>query len=203
MSDASQFWDGVARKYAARPIANMPAFEQSMARVRAHLSAEDRVIELGCGTGSTALLLAPHVGWITGTDLSPEMIAIAREKPAPDNIDFAVATDRAAGQGAAYDAVLAFNLLHLVPDIPATLTHAHALLNEGGLFISKTVCLGPRKWLFGPLIGVMRAFGKAPPVAMFRADDLEAQIRAAGFDIIETGDYPAKPQSRFIVARKR
>jgi len=32
---------------------------------------------------------------------------------------------------------------------------------------------------------------------------LEAAIRRAGFEIVETGDYPAKtPPRRFVVARK-
>jgi ubiquinone/menaquinone biosynthesis C-methylase UbiE len=34
----------------------------------------------GCGTGTTALKLAPSLGRIMATDISGEMIAIAREK---------------------------------------------------------------------------------------------------------------------------
>ncbi len=202
MTEVSQFWDKIARKYAARPIGDIPAYEQSMARVRSHLGSEDRVLELGCGTGSTALLLAPDVGRITGSDISSEMIAIAREKPAPENIDFEVADADHAGQGAPYDAVLAFNLLHLVPDLPETLAHARACLRDGGLFISKTPCLGGKAWLYGPLIAIMRLFGKAPPVSLFGVDALETQVRVAGFEIIETGDFPKKPPCRLIVARK-
>lgn len=202
MTEVSQFWDKIARKYAAKPIGDIPAYEQSMARVRSHLGAEDKVLELGCGTGSTALLLAPDVGQITGSDISPEMIAIAREKPAPENIDFEVAEADRAGQGAPYDAVLAFNLLHLVPDMAGTIAHARDCLREGGLFISKTPCLGSMAWLYGPMIGIMRFFGKAPPVALFGVEALEAQVRAAGFEIVETGEFPKKPPCRLIVARK-
>lgn len=202
MLDSRQFWDKVARKYAVRPIDDMVAYEAGLVRVRAHLGAEDRVLELGCGTGSTALILAPHVGQITGSDISPEMIAIAREKPAPDNVDFQVATSETAGQGGHYDAVLAFNLLHLVPDVAQTVAHAHDQLKDGGVFISKTPCLAARKWLLGPILWVMQALGKAPPVHLLRPTQIQEQIRAAGFEIIETGDYPVKTQSRLIVARK-
>jgi hypothetical protein len=44
--------------------------------------------------------------------------------------------------------------------------------------------------------------GKAPPLRFVRPARLEADIAAAGFEIIERGDYPASPPSRFIVAKK-
>ena len=33
-------------------------------------------------------------------------------------------------------------------------------------------------------------------------DNLEATMRSAGFEIIETGNYPDRPPRRFLVARK-
>lgn len=80
MAPASEFWDGIARKYAARPIKNMPAYERTLERAQSYLAAGDHALEVGCGTGTTALKLAPHVRHITATDVSAEMIAIAREK---------------------------------------------------------------------------------------------------------------------------
>jgi ubiquinone/menaquinone biosynthesis C-methylase UbiE len=47
---------------------------------RKHLSASDNVLEVGCGTGTTALLLAPSVKQITASDISSRTIEIAREK---------------------------------------------------------------------------------------------------------------------------
>ncbi len=52
-------------------------------------------------------------------------------------------------------------------------------------------------------IGALRLIGKAPYVRFFRIKELEQAITAHGFDIVETGNFPAKPPSRFIVARKR
>ncbi len=40
----------------------------------------DKVLELGCGTGSLAILCAAKGAEVTGIDLSPKMLAIARRK---------------------------------------------------------------------------------------------------------------------------
>ena len=203
----TQFWDRVARRYAARPIGNMAAYETTLARARAWLREEDRVLELGCGTGSTALLLAPDVGHLIASDLSGGMIAVADEKLADfegDNLEFrqSDAFDESFGPGS-FDAVLAFNFLHLLDDMNPTLARVQALLKPGGLFISKTICLGRHAWHFRALIGVMRLLGKAPPFLQFIGpEDVQGAMRAAGFVIEETGDYPARPRAHFIVARK-
>ena len=53
-----------------------------------------------------------------------------------------------------------------------------------------------------PVIGAMRLAGKAPYVRFLSIEALESEIGAAGFEIIETGNYPVKPPGRYIVARK-
>ena len=202
MKDAA-FWDRMAERYSRQPIANMTAYEETLDRVRRHLRPDHRAIELGCGTGSTALLLAPSVARYTGTDYSSEMIRIAEAKraasPVP-GLDFAVSDAGAKGfEREAYDAVLAFNLYHLVRDIPAALRDAGALLKPGGLLITKTACIA-RKWHLRPFIRAMQLVGKAPYVAYLTEDGYDAMIRDAGFEILEAAILP-KP-SRFVIARK-
>ena len=203
----ARFWDGVARRYAARPVRDAAAYATTLERTRSHLATTDRVLELGCGTGTTALTLAPDTGHLTGCDISGGMIAIAREKLAdhPDvSVEFrqADAFDDAFSPGQ-FDAVLAFNLLHLLEDRPATLARVRTLLKPGGVFISKTVCLGRNAWHFRALVGALRLVGKAPPnIGFLDVQQLDRAIAAAGFEIVETGNYPEKPPSRFVVARK-
>ena len=72
-----RFWNRVARKYAALPIADVAGYERSLERTRSYLRPTDKVLEFGCGTGGTALKLAPSVASIVATDISGEMIAIA------------------------------------------------------------------------------------------------------------------------------
>ncbi|MGV6847073.1 MAG: class I SAM-dependent methyltransferase [Marinibacterium sp.] len=205
MQTDAMFWDGIARRYAARPVGDPAAYEATLDRVRHYLGRHDRVLELGCGTGTTALLLAPAVGEYVASDVSPEMIAIGNEKLATDpsqGLRFEVARARQAGTGDRFDAVLAFNLLHLLEDLPAALAGIRDRLPEGGLFISKTPCLASKKWLLWPVLKVMQLVGKAPFVRFLNPEGLQDQLRTAGFEILETGDYPAKTGSRLIVARK-
>lgn len=200
------FWNRVARRYAANPMRNPDAWETTLDRVRAHLAPDARVLELGCGTGSTALRLAPHLARYEATDDASEMIAIAREKlagAAVDGLSFQAARpgDGSLPQGP-FDAVLAFNLLHLLPDLPAALAEARGLLKPGGLLITKTPCLCGRYRALWPVVAALRLVGKAPPVRFLNPARLEAEIAAAGFEILERGDYPASPPSRFVVARR-
>ncbi|WP_193140446.1 class I SAM-dependent methyltransferase [Meridianimarinicoccus sp. MJW13] len=211
MKDATQFWDGVAPGYAKSRIRDMDAYTYTLDRTRSYLRDSDRVLELGCGTGSTALQLADGVGSYLATDLSGAMIGIGRDKATvqgADNLAFRQCDALAAGVEGPFDAVLGLNLLHLVPDARAVMARAHELLAPGGLLITKTPCLTDRNT---PLkiramllaLPIAQLLGKAPAVNFLKIAELEEATTAAGFDIIETGNYPARPPSRYIVARKR
>lgn len=205
MHAQAEFWDRIADKYAASPIKNMAAYEQTMERVRAYLSTDQHILEVGCGTGSTALLLAPAVRHVTATDISQRMVEIGQAKARDQGVD-AVTFRRAALPDAAlapnaFDAILCFNTLHLVTDLPATLRNLHGALKPGGVFISKTVCLAEQTRLWAIPIAILRLVGKAPYVNMLTFDAVEQAIASEGFKIVETGVYPA-PFSRFVVARK-
>ncbi|MDG4648492.1 methyltransferase domain-containing protein [Roseibacterium sp. SDUM158017] len=199
------FWNGVARRYAAMPMRRPEAWERTLERVRAHLDPGARVLELGCGTGSTALRLAPHVAAYEATDDAGEMIAIARERLQADPIPGLAFHAARPGDGSLppgpFDAILAFNLLHLLPDRAAALAEARAALAPGGLLITKTPCVGGAWRVLWPVVAVLRLFGKAPPLRFLRPARLEADITAAGFTILERADHPVRPPSRFVVAR--
>ncbi|MBV7394487.1 methyltransferase domain-containing protein [Mameliella sp. DP3N28-2] len=199
---AAAFWDGIAEKYSRQPISNIEAYEATLKRVRHWLRPEMSVLEIGCGTGSTALKLADGVARYLGTDLSGEMVRIGNEKAADvDHVSFQVAAAEDAGAGQRFEAVLAFNLLHLVEDPARVMGHVRSLLPEGGLFISKTPCLGGKPW-FRPLIWILQKIGKAPgPVHSLRPAQIEAALKASGFEIVETGGYPRKLPNWLVVAR--
>lgn len=202
----TQFWDRVARRYAKMPMRNPDAYEATLAKVLAHLRPEDRVLELGCGTGTTALRLAGAVRQYIASDYSPKMIAIATEKRATCDVRTLDLCVGAPGDGSLpegpFDAILGFNFLHLLPHRKAALAEIAQKLAPGGLFISKTPCLGGLYRVLQPLVGLLRLLGKAPDLRFVKPAALEREIEAAGFVIVEAGDYPKRPPSRFIVARK-
>lgn len=205
-SDTAAFWNRAAPKYAGRKIRDPAAYAATLDRVRAYLSAADRVLEVGCGTGTTAVALAEAAGRITATDIAPGMIQIARARIAEAGAQNVTATPGAPGDGTLpqgpYDAVMAFNLLHLVADLDAVLANVAQLTRPGGHFLSKTPCLQGAVWL-RPVIAVARLAGKAPAIAYLDRAGLQAAIRRAGFEIVETGDYPQRPPSHFVAARRK
>jgi ubiquinone/menaquinone biosynthesis C-methylase UbiE len=212
MSTASdaRFWDRISRKYAKDAIADQGGYERTLDRTRALLKADDHVLELGCGTGSTALRLAGDVQSYLATDLSAGMIGIAKEKLSASAIPalaFQIATAEASIlEAGRYNAVLGFNYLHMVRDVPVTLSRVHALLAPGGLFISKTPCLGDMNPLLSlVLLPCMRAIGMAPYVSVFKQAEFCELVSAAGFDILATENHATKGNFRrpYIVARKR
>lgn len=207
-ADDARFWDKIARRYAADAIKDIPGYERTLDRTLHYFSSTDTVLELGCGTGTTALRLAPHVSRMVATDLSGEMIKIAREKAtaqACPNVEFEVATaDHAPWPEGSFDAVLAFNVLHLIAERASALAHVRRLLKPGRLFISKTPCLAEMNPLIRLAVPVMRLVGKAPYVAFFSAAELEKDIAYAGFTIVERARHASKRKDEriFIVARK-
>ncbi|MEO1015452.1 MAG: class I SAM-dependent methyltransferase [Pseudomonadota bacterium] len=202
-SKATAFWDKIAEKYAAQPIRNPDAYERTLERLRHYFKPSHRVLELGCGTGATALKLADAVERYEASDFSPAMIDIAQARDGATNIknlSFIVADpfDPRFKEGA-YDVVFASSFLHLVEDVDETLARIHTLLKPGGLFIGKTMCLS-KSVVFRVAIPLLQLVGKAPKVHFLAVADHDAAVRKAGFEILETGMYPAP--NRFVVGHK-
>jgi ubiquinone/menaquinone biosynthesis C-methylase UbiE len=152
-----------------------------------------------------ALRIAPNVAHVTATDISGEMVRIARSKvdaEASTNIEFrqAAAEDLVAGRP--FDAICAFSVLHLVADVPATLRQMFRQLKPGGLFISKTVCLKDRPVWIQVLVRTMTWLGYAPKVTALSRNGLVRYLNHAGFEILQSTYFGDQHMSPFIVARR-
>lgn len=205
MTDAAKFWDKMADSYAARAIPDEAAYARTLERAATYLNGDDRVLEVGAGTGTTAIRLAPNVAAYTATDFSGKLMEIARQRAAEagaDNVTFRTADLFDPAEGAPFDAVMAFNLLHLVEDLDGAVAHLASLVKPGGYLISKSACLGGQITWMRPAIWVARKLGRAPFVAFRTIDDLQGAIERHGLKIVETGNYPVRPLNRFVVAQK-
>lgn len=208
-SRKAAFWDRIARKYAADPIADMAGYENTLKRVKDFLATDQDVLEIGCGTGTTALRLAAFTRHLHATDVSAGMIAIAREKLAAQpvaQLSFEVADAEAPRFGtAAHDVVLAFNVLHLVDDLDQALAQAVHTLRPGGLLIAKTPCIAEMNPLIPHVaLPLMRAIGKAPHVLCFNADALQSAMARQGLQTVavERHGTRGKDIRVFTVARR-
>ncbi|MGB3292728.1 MAG: class I SAM-dependent methyltransferase [Phormidesmis sp.] len=204
MTQAAQFWDKVAEKYSKQPIADEAAYQQKLAVTRNYFRPDMEVLEIGCGTGSTAILHAPYVKHIRAIDFSANMIAIAQGKAEAehiDNLSFEQATiedldipDRV------LDAVLGLSILHLLRDQEVAIARVYQMLKPGGIFVTSTVCLGDTMSWFKLIAPIGRFLGFFPFVQVFTAQALAGSLTQAGFEL----DYqwqPSKGKAAFIVAK--
>ncbi len=201
------FWDRLAERYAKKPVDDPMAFERKKSITRGLLRPGATVLEIGCGTGTLALELAPAAGHIHAMDVSAEMIRIANEKKAKQgvhNVTFHRGTLEAGapiGPGQA-DAVWAYSVLHLVDDRRRALEALFALLTPGGTLVSSNACLGDSWVPYGGIITVMRWLGKAPRVHIYGRRAILADLEAVGFVEVEEKDVGADPRIAFLVAKK-
>lgn len=204
MPDKAKFWNRIAKKYAARPVTDEASYRRKLEDTQARLRSDMRIVEFGCGTGTTALAHAPHVAHVLATDISPTMLDIARDKAAAEgaaNVEFRQADIDTFETEDRFDAVLCLSLLHLLEDRRAAIAKAHDLLKPGGLFVASTACLAdmsPALRLIAPL---MRWWFGIAHLKAFSGADLLADLRAAGFEI-ELEWRPKPSAALFTIARK-
>ena len=205
MKDQTKFWDRIAERYSRQPIADEAAYREKLSRTRQYFAPGCRVLEFGCGTGSTAIAHAPYVGHIHATDISPKMLAIAGEKALAkglSNISFERASlDDLDSQAASWDVILGLSVLHLVPDMAHDIARVHELLKPGGVFVSSSPCIADMSSSFRFVAPLFRWLPFLPSVTVFSREELETGLEKAGFEI-ESSWQPGKDKAVFIVARK-
>lgn len=100
------------------------------------------VADIGCGGGLLCEPLARLGAAVTGLDPAEETIRAARTHAATQGlaIDYrAVRAEALVGEGARFDAVLALEVVEHVPDMPAFMETAAALVRPGGAMILSTI----------------------------------------------------------------
>jgi len=109
--------------------------------VRAHVPSGALVLEVGCGTGTTALWLAQNGYSVVAWDVSPEAIRIAKDRAASEGVtvQFQV-TDilAAASEGPRFGTVYSRGVLHTFTEDGGRRAFAAAVarcLSPGGLWL--------------------------------------------------------------------
>ncbi|RZV39075.1 MAG: class I SAM-dependent methyltransferase [Chromatiales bacterium] len=205
MTHSPVFWDKVAARYSKKPITDEAAYQEKLRVTREYLRPDMEMLEIGCGTGSTAIAHAPFVKHVHATDISSNMIEIAEDKAAAagvSNLTFDVSCiDDLDVPDKSLDAVLALSVLHLLQDRDEAIAKVHAMLKDGGVIITSTVCIGDTMKFFKFIGPVGRFLGVMPLVRVFTVQELVDSLIEAGFAI----DYqwqPGRGKAVFIVARK-
>lgn len=94
------------------------------------------VLDVGCGTGSLSLIASERGHRVTGVDLSPPMIDLARAKLAGRDAAFLIGDAMAPPVGEQrFDVLLSRHVLWALPDPERVLRHWRGLLRPGGRLV--------------------------------------------------------------------
>jgi ubiquinone/menaquinone biosynthesis C-methylase UbiE len=205
VANSAKFWDRIAKRYSRQPIADQASYQKKLEITQKYLKPDMAVLEIGCGTGTTAILHSPYVKHIRAIDISSKMIAIAQGKADAQgiaNISFEqCAIDELKLGEQTIDVVLGLSILHLLNNKEAVIARVFKILKPGGIFISSTTCLEDNMPWLKIILPVGKLIGLLPSVKFFTKKQLEACLSDAGFDI-EYSWLPGKGKAVFIVAKK-
>lgn len=142
VTQETAYWDSQAATFDSQPDHGLREPRVREAWLRLLLgslpAAPAAIADLGCGTGSLAVLLAEAGYAVTGLDIAPAMIRAARAKARAARVTPRFVTSDAADPAlppASYDAVLARHVLWTMPDADKTLTAWIGLLRPGGRLV--------------------------------------------------------------------
>ena len=91
-------------------------------------------VELGCGTGYFTRAIARNATHVTATDLSPQMLEVARKRLADlHNVSYRVENGESTTfPPDSFDTVLAANMLHTLDDPIKSVRECRRILKKGG-----------------------------------------------------------------------
>jgi ubiquinone/menaquinone biosynthesis C-methylase UbiE len=147
------------------------------------LEADDRLLDVGCGSGAAVRRAAPVVSRAVGVDLSPAMIERAQQLAAGlDGVEFHVAeSSDLPFEDGSFTAVLCTTSFHHYPDPAASVREmARVLAPEGRLLIGDP---SSDRWEARLADVLLRRFDESH-VRLYRASELAAFMYGAGLESV-------------------
>lgn len=136
---AIQLYYKIRRKSYDLQWAMDPGYRKGLTRlIDMVVEEDDRVLDVGCGTGSATVMAAAKARQVMGIDLSPDMIELAEEKVAKyslSNCDLAASSVEDYSPKEPFDKVISsFMIPHVKPPLrPAIYAYMYRFLKPGGL----------------------------------------------------------------------
>lgn len=194
---AHRFWD---ERGEFRPLHLMNPVRAKFVSERSALQGA-RVLDAGCGGGLLAEALAARGARVTGVDLAPGMIEVARLHATESglDIDYAVVSLDALAERepAAFDAITCMEMLEHVDTPAAIFTSFAKLLRPGGDLFVSTLNRNLKSFALA-IVGaeyVLRLLprGTHEYERLIRPAELASWARAAGFELRELAGLAFNP----------
>jgi len=190
---SSRFWD-VQGEF--RPLHILNPVRAQFVADRAKLTGM-RVLDVGCGGGLLCEALARAGARVTGIDLAPGMIEVARLHAAEQVLNISYELTAAENIGGEFDVVTCMEMLEHVPD-PAKMTATLAsLVKPGGALFVSTINRNLKSFLLAIVAAeyVLKLIprGTHEYDRLIRPSQLERWGRAAGLSLREIAGLEFNP----------
>jgi len=200
-------YDAVARAYADRfsvEFEDKPFDRDVLDEFAAHVEGRGMVVDLGCGPGQVAAYLAAEGVPVLGVDLSPGMVAEAKQRHPNLNFQVGDMRDLAFDDETLAGIAAFYSIIHIPRDeILAVLAELWRMLHPGG-FLLLAFHVGTRVEQIDEFLG--------EPVNLdfvfFTANEMEGHLEAVGFELIwsrQRQPYPgveAQTERTYLLSRR-
>lgn len=191
----ASFWDRVVPKIEDDTGVNEIFFKA----IKKQVMIEDKLLEIGAGTGNMSRALAEEVSFVEGSDFSTKMIERANSKEAIKNSHFSIQdATKLTFESNSFDVVLAINTLHVVSDIEIVLQEINRVLCDKGKFVAIIPLLKRDKMKFMFVKSLM----KLMKFRLWSMDEYKCLFESQGFEITYQEEFQGKSQSVILVGKK-
>lgn len=164
-----------------------------------HLPDNARVLDVGCANGLHLRKVAPHCRRITGIDINPRMLELAREMVERDRLENAEVLEMSATslsfEDASFDGAYCFSTLLLVTEAETALAEIARVVRPGGIAV---IDVTGRRNLSRRYWGRWYRSQGHPGLRSFTWPDAQRLFDSLGFDVTEAPALGFLDQWRYI-----
>ena len=169
------------------------------------------LLELGCGAGFYTKVLAANASHVMATDLSDEMLAVARiQLKDLQNVTIEKADcESTAFPDGKFDSIFMANLIHVIENPSIAIKESYRILKDGGLLLVIDYTAYGMRWFEKMKMGIRvlrkwAKWGKQPAYSKgnLSPDELCSLVESAGFKVEEVQLIGDKCKAIFLKGRK-
>jgi 2-polyprenyl-6-hydroxyphenyl methylase/3-demethylubiquinone-9 3-methyltransferase len=199
-ASAPRWWDPEGE---FRPLHDLNPARLDYIEARAGLAGR-RVLDVGCGGGLLAEGMARRGAQVTGIDLAPGALEVARLHALESGIaiDYReiAAETLARAEPGAYDLVTCLEMLEHVPDPPSIVSALAGLVRPGGDVVCSTINRNARSFALA-IVGAeyllrLLPMGTHQYARLIRPSELARWARAAGLETADLAGLDYNPATR-------
>jgi len=201
-----KFWDRFANFYDSFiDKVFRKTYKTILENIDSDLNLTHNVLEIGTGTGIIPFSIHSKVSSIIATDISPEMVRVAKQKLKKSkikNVDFQIEDSyNLTFPDKSFDIVIASNLFHLLYEPEKPIKEIKRVMKDNGIFIAPTLCVGEntKSKIIATVIGFISGF---KVVNKWSFQDFRSMLTNNGLVIYKALRIEGKLLTAYIVMKK-